>query len=120
MECAEPPKPKLLRVCEFEEIMDDFLGQVPTPTPSYSPMSSVSSEGNRAIEVFVDALGDNIVEPLKRFTLDDVLHRDATAQLRAALFKIYGRSCAYPTPLDVAVRPSLAVVRGSIRPSIKK
>lgn len=114
MECAEPQKPKLLSVCEFEEIMEDFLGQVPSPTPSYTPLSGVSSDGNRAIEVFVGALGDQIVEPLKRFTLDDVMHRDATAKLRAALFKIYGRSCAYPTPLDVAVRPSL------VKASIKK
>ena len=113
MECAEPPKPKLLSPCEFEEIMSEFLSEVPTPTPSYSPLSGVSSEANRAIEVFVDAIGEDIVEPLKRFTLDDVLHRDATAVLRAALFKIYGRSCAYPIPLDVAVRPSLA--RASVK-----
>lgn len=114
MECAEPQKPKLLSVCEFKDFMDDFLGQVPTPTSSYSQISGVPSDANRAIEVFVDALGEDIVEPLNRFTLDDVLHRDATAKLRAALFKIYGRSCAYPTPLDVAVRPSL------VRASIKK
>lgn len=118
MECAKPPKPKLLSVCEFEEIMEDFLGQVPSPTPSYTPISGVSSDGNRAIEVFVGALGDEMVEPLKRFTLDDVLHRNATAKLRAALFKIYGRSCAYPTPLDVAVNPPPPVAKA--KASIKK
>jgi len=114
MECAEPQKPKLLSVCEFDEIMEEFLGQVPSPTPSYTPLTGVSSDGNCAIEAFVDALDDNIVEPLERFTLDDVLHRDATAELRAALFKIYGRSCAYPTPLLVVVKPSLG------KASIKK
>lgn len=114
MECAELQKPKLLSVCEFKEIMEEFLGQVPSPTPTYTPLSGVSSDGNRAIEEFVGALGDESVQPLKRFTLDDVLHRNATAKLRAALFKIYGRSCAYSTPLDVAVKPSL------VKASIKK
>lgn len=115
MECAEPQKPKLLSVCEFEEIMEEFLGQVPSPSPSYTPLSGVSSAGNRAIEVFVGALGDEATDSPKRFTLDDVLNRNATAKLRAALFKIYGRSCAYPTPLDVAVKrePSLVKAKTS-------
>ncbi|XP_073389479.1 uncharacterized protein [Physcomitrium patens] len=105
MECVEPQKPPILLFCEIEDVMAEFLNQVAAPSPSCTPLSCISSEANHTIEVFVDALAEEQVEPLMWFTIDDVLQKDATAKLRVALFKIYGRSCAYPVPLNVGVKP---------------
>lgn len=110
MECVEPQKPPILLFCEIEDVMAEFLNQVAAPSPSCTPLSCISSEANHTIEVFVDALAEEQVEPLMWFTIDDVLQKDATAKLRVALFKIYGRSCAYPVPLNVGVKPPPPVI----------
>ncbi len=86
---------------EFVVVMDDFLKAVPPlpHTPS-SQVSGVSSQGNRAISDFVHCVQGEPIQGLELLTLDDVLTKKATSELRAALFKVYGQHSAWVIPVD--------------------
>ena len=84
---------------EFGPVMDEFMLGLPPPSPS-SGISGVSSDAARTITDFLGAVGCAVVTTAERFTLDDVLHRVATEELRAALFGIYGRCCVWPVPVE--------------------
>jgi hypothetical protein len=101
MECAEPKKEVLLTEAEFMVVMDDFLKAVPPlPNTPSSQVSGVSSQANRAISDFVHCVQGEPIKGLELLTLDDVLTKKATRELRAALFKVYGQHCAWVVPVD--------------------
>jgi ribulose 1,5-bisphosphate synthetase/thiazole synthase len=82
-------------------VMDDFLKAVPLlPNTPSSQVSAVSSQANRAISDFVHCVQGEPIKVLELLTLDDVLTKKATSELRAALFKVYGQHCTWVVPVD--------------------
>lgn len=101
MECVEPKKEPLLTEAEFMVVMDDFLKAVPPlPNTPSSQVSGVSSQANCAISDFVHCVQGEPIKVLELLTLDDVLTKKATGELRAALFKVYGQHCTWVVPVD--------------------
>lgn len=106
---------------EFELVMDEFILGLPPPTPS-PPLSGVSSAAAHTVADFIASVGCDTFVTTERFTLDNVLDWAATEELRAALFRIYGRACVWPVPVEESklVRTVTSERKPSRKPSAGK
>lgn len=119
MECREPKQTKLLTENEFKVVMDEFLGGIKPDTPS-SQISGISSQAALTISEFIGSIGGEPIEVPTRLSLEDLLTRNATKELREALFKIYTRLCMWPVSVEAALIVAAAPTKRPSRMSMKK
>ena len=119
MECREPKQPKLITEDELKVVMDEFLGGIKPDTPS-SQKSGISSQAALTISEFIGSIGVEPIEVPTRLSLEDVLTRNSTKELREALFRIYTQLCVWPVSVEAALLVAAAPTKKSSRISMKK